>query len=134
MYISVGAYMSFSCKKGEFDRCFNRLDRLVKESQPDRPVDSTSACRPDRFPSLVQAFGCGPTAKYPRTSPLLHSQKGRAAPTNQGYSYLECEVGSALLVSALSFIKPGLYLFSFTEIVIVNLVIHRIKLRLKNTS
>ena len=32
--------MSFSCKKGEFDRCFNRHDRPVEES------------RPDRFPSL----------------------------------------------------------------------------------
>ena len=42
--------MSFSSKKGEFDRCFNRLDRPVEESlpeehrldrQPDRPVDPT---------------------------------------------------------------------------------------------
>ena len=37
--------MFFSSKKGEFDRFFNRLDRLVKESrpdpQPDRPVDPT---------------------------------------------------------------------------------------------
>ena len=41
MNISVGAKMSFSCKKGEFDRCFNRLDRPVEESQP------------DQFPSLV---------------------------------------------------------------------------------
>ena len=31
--------MSFSCKKGEFDRCFNRLDRPVEESQPDWPVN-----------------------------------------------------------------------------------------------
>ena len=35
--------MSFSFKKGEFDRCFNRLDRPVEKSrpdrQPDRPVD-----------------------------------------------------------------------------------------------
>ena len=35
--------MSFSCQKGEFDRFFNRLDRPVEESrpdrQPDRPVD-----------------------------------------------------------------------------------------------
>ena len=49
--------MSFSCKKGEFDRYFNRLDRPVEESrpdrQPDRPVDSTGAGWPDRFPSLV---------------------------------------------------------------------------------
>ena len=48
--------MSFSCQKGEFDRCFNRLDRPVEESrrdrQPDRPVDPTGAGRPDRFPSL----------------------------------------------------------------------------------
>ena len=40
-YISVGAYMFFGCNKGEFDRCFNRSDRPVEES------------RPDRFPSLV---------------------------------------------------------------------------------
>ena len=49
--------MSFSSQKGEFDRFFNRLDRPVEESrpdrQPDRPVDPTSAGRPDRFPSLV---------------------------------------------------------------------------------
>ena len=37
--------MSFSFKKGEFDRFFNRLDRPVEESRPDR--------QPDRFPSLV---------------------------------------------------------------------------------
>ena len=36
MYISVGAYMPFSCKKGEFDRSFNGLDRPVEESRPDR--------------------------------------------------------------------------------------------------
>ena len=35
--------MSFSCKKEEFDRCFNRLDRPVEEP------------RPDRFPSLIHA-------------------------------------------------------------------------------
>ena len=35
-YISVGALMSFSCKKGEFDQCFNRLDQPLKESRPDR--------------------------------------------------------------------------------------------------
>ena len=50
--------MSFSCQKGKFDRCFNRLDRPVEESRPDRqsdrPVDSTSAGWPDRFPSLDQ--------------------------------------------------------------------------------
>ena len=40
MYISVGTKMSFSCKKGKFDLCFNRLDRPVEKS------------RPDRFPSL----------------------------------------------------------------------------------
>ena len=48
--------MSFSSQKGEFDRFFNRLDRPVEESrpdrQPDRPVDQTGAGRPDRFPSL----------------------------------------------------------------------------------
>ena len=36
MYISVGAEMSFSSKKGELDLCFNRLDQPVKESRPDR--------------------------------------------------------------------------------------------------
>ena len=36
MYISIGAYMSFSCKKGEFNRCFNRLDRPVEEPRPDQ--------------------------------------------------------------------------------------------------
>ena len=36
MYILVGGYMSFSRKKGEFDRYFNRLDRPVGESRPDR--------------------------------------------------------------------------------------------------
>ena len=49
--------MSFSSQKGEFDRFFNRLDRPVEESrpdrQPDRPVDPTSAGRPNRFPSLT---------------------------------------------------------------------------------
>ena len=38
--------MSFSSQKGEFDRFFNRLDRPVEESRPDR--------QPDRFPSLIQ--------------------------------------------------------------------------------
>ena len=46
--------MSFSSQKGEFDRFFNRHDRPVEESQPDRPVDPTGAGRPDRFPSLEQ--------------------------------------------------------------------------------
>ena len=41
--------MSFSSQKGEFDRFFNRLDRLVEESLPDRKPDR----QPDRFPSLV---------------------------------------------------------------------------------
>ena len=31
--------MSFSCQKGEFDRFFNRLDRPVEESRPDRQID-----------------------------------------------------------------------------------------------
>ena len=51
--------MSFSRKKQEFDRFFNRLDRSVEESrpdrQPDRPVDPTGAGQPDRFPSLLQS-------------------------------------------------------------------------------
>ena len=33
--------MSFSCKKEEFDRCFNRLDRRGEE------------LRSDRFPTLI---------------------------------------------------------------------------------
>ena len=33
--------MSFTCQKGEFDWFFNRLDRPVKESWPDRPVNPT---------------------------------------------------------------------------------------------
>ena len=64
--------MSFSSQKGEFDRFFNRLDRLVEESRPDRqpdrpvdptgagrpdrPVDPTGAGRPDRFPSLIHTM------------------------------------------------------------------------------
>ena len=39
--------MTFSCQKGEFDRFFNRLDRPVEESRPDR--------QPDRFPSLKRS-------------------------------------------------------------------------------
>ena len=60
MYISVSASMSFIWQKGEFDRCFNRLDRPVGESrpdrQPDRPVDPTGAGRPGRFPSLIMTL------------------------------------------------------------------------------
>ena len=56
MYISVSAYMFFSCKKGEFYQCFNRLDLPVEESRPDRqpdqPVDPSGAGRSDRFLSL----------------------------------------------------------------------------------
>ena len=48
MYISVGTLMSFSCKKGKFGRCFNRLDRPVEESRPERI--------PDRFPPLVRTL------------------------------------------------------------------------------
>ena len=52
--------MFFGSKKGEFDRVFNRLDRPVEKSrpdrQPDRPVDLTGAGRPDRFPSLIIEF------------------------------------------------------------------------------
>ena len=49
--------MTFSCQKGEFDRFFNRLDRPVEESRPDRPVDPTGAGRSDRFPSLLHITG-----------------------------------------------------------------------------
>ena len=45
-YISVGASMSFSCQKGEFDRFFNRLDRPVEESRPDRQLDRCRSTRP----------------------------------------------------------------------------------------
>ena len=38
--------MNFSCQKGEFDLFFDRLDRPVEESRPNR--------QPDRFPSLYQ--------------------------------------------------------------------------------
>ena len=37
-------WMSFSCKKGEFDRRFNRLDQTVEKSR--------RASRPDQFLSL----------------------------------------------------------------------------------
>ena len=51
--------MSFSRKKQKFDRFFNRLDRPVEESRPDRqpnrPVDPTGAGQSDRFPSLVRS-------------------------------------------------------------------------------
>ena len=56
MYFSVSTYMSFSSRKGEFDRCFNRLDRPFEESRPDRPVDLTGAGRPKRFPSLLNVI------------------------------------------------------------------------------
>ena len=41
--------MSFSCKKGQFDRYFNRLDRPVEESRPDRQPDR---CRLTRRVSI----------------------------------------------------------------------------------
>ena len=55
-YISVGAYMFFGCKKGEFDRCFNRSDRPAEESRPDRPVDPTG------FHFWSKALICTPVA------------------------------------------------------------------------
>ena len=51
--------MSFSCQKGEFDRFFNRLDRLVEESRPDRPVDPTGF-HLWTFRSSSQAASCPP--------------------------------------------------------------------------
>ena len=54
MYISFGAWTSFSCKKGEFNLCFNRLERSVEESRPGRPVDPIGAGRPDRCRSTRQ--------------------------------------------------------------------------------
>ena len=47
--------MSFTYQKGEFDRCFNRLDRPVEES------------RPDRFPFLPQ----WPPAAEPALTELI---------------------------------------------------------------
>ena len=44
--------MFFGCKKGEFDRCFNRLDRPVEKSRPDRPIKSTDRCWSTRWTSL----------------------------------------------------------------------------------
>ena len=38
--------MSFSSKKGEFDRFFDRLDRPVEESRPDRQPDRCRLTRP----------------------------------------------------------------------------------------
>ena len=43
--------MSFSCQKGKFDRFFNRLDRPVEESQPDR-FPSLTAGAPAKLWSL----------------------------------------------------------------------------------
>ena len=48
MCISVGALISFSSQKEEFDRFFNRLDRPVEESWPDR-------CRSTRPVSISDA-------------------------------------------------------------------------------
>ena len=36
MHISVGVWIYFSSEKKEFDRFFDRLDRPVEESRPDR--------------------------------------------------------------------------------------------------
>ena len=37
MYVHFGWFLDvFSCKKGEFDWCFNRLDRPVEKSRHDR--------------------------------------------------------------------------------------------------
>ena len=69
-YISIFRLV-FRCllvaRKGEFDRFFNRLDRPVEESRPDRPVDPTGAGPPDRFPSLVCAI-----RKSASSTPHLH--------------------------------------------------------------
>ena len=66
--------MSSGCQKGEFDRFFNRLDRPVEESrpdrQPDRPVDPNGAGRPDRFPSLPH-LGLGSGTMYPLNPPFV---------------------------------------------------------------
>ena len=60
--------MSFSCQKKEFDRFFNRLDRPVEESRPDRPVDPTGAGRADRFPSLTYTMRLLPVDKIVQAS------------------------------------------------------------------
>ena len=56
--------MPFSSKKEEFDRCFNRLDRLVEKSLPDQPVDSTGASQPDRFPLIQPAMSSSNSKNY----------------------------------------------------------------------
>ena len=49
--------MSFSSQKGEFDRFFNRLDRPVEESRPDRQPDRCRLTRPVSI-SAVQYSHC----------------------------------------------------------------------------
>ena len=53
--------MSFNSQKGEFDRLFNRLDRPVEESrpdrQPDRPVDPTGRLTQ---PVSISGLGASP--------------------------------------------------------------------------
>ena len=49
MYIWVGVLVYFSCKEGEFDRFFDRLDRPVEKSRPDR-------CRSTRPVSISDTY------------------------------------------------------------------------------
>ena len=62
--------MSFSCQKGEFDRFFNRLDRPVEESRPDR--------QPDRPVIAVGGGGAGGAVAPPFGSKRRKSSKIRA--------------------------------------------------------
>ena len=66
MYISVGAYLSFSCKKAEFNRCLNRLDQPVEESRPDR-------CRSTRPVFIVaSSLSCLLSTSLPHTVESSH--------------------------------------------------------------
>ena len=47
--------MSFSCQKGEFDRFFNRLDRPVVESRPDRQPDRCRSTWPVSISEVVES-------------------------------------------------------------------------------
>ena len=69
--------MSFSSKKGEFDRCFNGLDPPVEESRPDRPVDPTGVDRSDRFPSLLCNSRLGSCSHYSLTAAQETSSQTR---------------------------------------------------------
>ena len=85
--------MSFSSQKGEFDRFFNRLDRPVEESrpdrQPDRPVDPTGASRPDRFPSLL----CSWSLAFRSSIPVLGLERVVSSEGLSLASFFFCVLG-----------------------------------------